>query len=585
VKNLNALFCVGVLVAASLCVSTATAQTIKGSGGVGISVSSTWHPTNCVRYSFTPNDPFYLSNSTSGYTGQWHLDDQTSADLPDVNITGAWNRDLTGLGVTIGIVDDCLQINHPDLASNYDAADSWDFGQNDSNPSPVYTSDMHGTSVAGVAAARGGNGIGVTGAAPYAGLAGLRIDFNSQTDAMFVNATLYHSSGTNTSIAVKNHSYGVSVPFMSSTAQVNALNTSAAAGTMHCVAAGNERAYHGSYYYDTNGSGSFEADIDYAVDGDANKKALQSSTSAICVAALGADGKFAYYSNWGANVFVTAPSSGISGYGITTTDRTGSSGYNTDGSSGELSDTNYTNTFGGTSSATPLVSGILALGKQANPNMNERMAKHLLARTSKVVDATDSTAHGGWTTNAAGLHFNQNYGFGLIDADAFTAMAAQVSSLTPLTTTSTGTINVAAAIPDNNTTGISRTFTVSNTQKLEDVQVHLEIDHTWRGDLEAILTSPSGTTCNFMSSNALDSFDTISWTFDINTFWGESPYGTWTLTVHDIYSGDTGTWESYWVTANMGDIVLVPEPGTIALVLTAILPAIGLMIARRRRKV
>lgn len=57
-----------------------------------------------------------------------------------------------------------------------------------------------------------------------------------------------------------------------------------------------------------------------------------------------------YYSQFGPEVDVVAPSSG-GGQGITTTDRMGSLGY-------DLS--NYTSTFGGTSSATPLVAGIVA---------------------------------------------------------------------------------------------------------------------------------------------------------------------------------------------------------------------------------
>src|SRR6185503_8440616 len=155
------------------------------------------------------------------FPGQWHLDKQASSAVVDTNVVPTWNRNLTGQGVLIGIVDDALQIDHPDLSPNYVAADSFDFGQNDTNPSPVHVNtlvdtfegDNHGTSVAGVAAASGGNLLGGTGAAPNAGLAGLRVDFPNQTDAMFVNATLYHSSGANTNIKIKNHSYGVLVPY------------------------------------------------------------------------------------------------------------------------------------------------------------------------------------------------------------------------------------------------------------------------------------------------------------------------------------------------------------------------------------
>ena len=162
---------------------------------------------------FTPNDTLFDRNTGTGFPGQWHLVNQWVAGR-DARVQGAWNRDVTGSGVTIGIVDDSFQTTHPDLSPNYVAAHSWDFGQNDANPDPVNSTDRHGISVAGVAAARGGNSIGVTGAAPYASLTGLRIDFPTQTDQMFVDATLYHSGGASTNIVVKNHSYGISAPYI-----------------------------------------------------------------------------------------------------------------------------------------------------------------------------------------------------------------------------------------------------------------------------------------------------------------------------------------------------------------------------------
>jgi len=151
--------------------------------------------THKVRHSFVPNDPYFHKETPSGWggRGQWHLKNEYT-DI-DVNVSVPWSLDITGQGITIGIVDDGIETTHPDLSPNYVASNSWDFGQNDAVPDPVYTADRHGVSVAGVAAARGGNGIGVVGAAPYAGLAGLRIDFDFQTVAMFVDATLYQSSG------------------------------------------------------------------------------------------------------------------------------------------------------------------------------------------------------------------------------------------------------------------------------------------------------------------------------------------------------------------------------------------------------
>ncbi len=485
--------------------------------------------TRHVRMAFTPDDPYFHKNTpSSGWPGQWHLVNEYTAGR-DARVQGAWSRDLTGSGVIIGMVDDSLETAHPDLSPNYVSADSWDFGQNDGDPSPVHTTDMHGVSTSGVAAARGGNGIGLTGAAPYAGLAGLRIDFVNQTTQMFVDATLYHSSGTNTNIKVKNHSYGVAEPYIASSAEVDALATSTAAGTIHCYAAGNETA-------------------------DANTRDLQKSPNAITVSAMGSDGKYASYTNFGACVAVAAPSSSSGYFGVTTTDRTGTGGYN---GSDSFPDTSYTSVFGGTSSATPVVAGVMALGKQAQPALNTRFAKHVLALTSDVVDAGDSTQQsgGGWVTNAAGYHFNANYGFGLIDADQFTSVAAQYGGVSSLTTQDSGRFIVNAAVPDNSTTGISRTFTLSSTTPLEEVLVYVKASHTRRGDLEGWLTSPSGTVGRVFMRNANDTGASINWTFTCNQFWGENPAGTWTLNVRDVSSINTGTWNEFRVTARMGYLV------------------------------
>ena len=180
--------------------------------------------TQNVRMAFAPNDPYFPKDGGGiGQPGQWHLQNQHVAGR-DARVVGAWNNNYTGQGVTIGIVDDSFETAHPDLAPNYVATDSFNFGSyagagaaNDPNPfrnTSAGDHDRHGVSVAGVAAARGGNGIGGTGAAPFAGLAGLRVDFPAQTTAMFVDATLFHSSGANTDIAIKNHSYGISSPYV-----------------------------------------------------------------------------------------------------------------------------------------------------------------------------------------------------------------------------------------------------------------------------------------------------------------------------------------------------------------------------------
>lgn len=523
------------------------------------------YQTAYVQQSFTPNDPLF--GNTGGYT-QWHINPTGARPHINISAAGGWKSNTPGAGVIIGIVDAGIEPGHVDIAANFNSAHTFDFVTNSATQT-MNNGDTHGMSVAGVAAARGGNSIGVTGVAPFAQVASMKV-FGSVTasDAGFRDAVLYHSSGSDTSVKIKNHSYGIPTPFEDDSIHNGGLITSALAGTVHVMAAGNDRGSSGQ---------------------DANKKMAQANPLVITVAALNHTGTFSNYSNFGANIFVTAPSnrtdgSAAPGTGISTTDRTGSLGYNSNGTN-NYADLNFTNTFGGTSSASPVVAGVMALGKQANPAMDVRLARHILARTSTVVDAGDvtTTSDGGWKTNAAGFRFNQNYGFGLINADAFVNMVSQYF-VTPQTVVNSGTQAVATAIPDNNATGLTRTFTNTTPGLLEEIVVTLNISHTTRGNLSAYLTNPSGTyTSRLFVNSGTDTGDNIVWDFTTNAFWGESAVGTWSLNVRDTAATTTGTWNSFAISFRMGGIVAVPEPATIATVAIAALGGITFWKYRRQR--
>src|SRR5262249_47874300 len=95
---------------------------------------------------------------------------------------------------------------------------------------------------------------------------------------------------------------------------------------------------------------------------------------------------------------------------------------------------NYTNTMNGTSSATPVTVGVIALMLEANPALTSRDVKHILASTARQIDASRAAvtiaitggnfvAEPAWTTNNAGHKFHNGYGFGLVDAGAAVTMA------------------------------------------------------------------------------------------------------------------------------------------------------------------
>ncbi|EHR72052.1 subtilase family protease [Burkholderiales bacterium JOSHI_001] len=80
----------------------------------------------------------------------------------------------TGKAVVVAIVDSGLELAHEDIAPNVLANKSFNFANNTSDPSPTanQASVDHGTGVGGIAAARGWNGKGSRGTAPFASLVG-----------------------------------------------------------------------------------------------------------------------------------------------------------------------------------------------------------------------------------------------------------------------------------------------------------------------------------------------------------------------------------------------------------------------------
>ncbi len=113
-----------------------------------------------------PTDPWFAN-------WQWSLTNPTTG----IDVIKAW-QNYTGLGVKIGIVDDGIDYNHPDLNPHYLFNLQYDAVTADGSAYGNPSSDFHGTTVAGVlAAARDGSGI--VGVAYNAGIAGDRISYST----------------------------------------------------------------------------------------------------------------------------------------------------------------------------------------------------------------------------------------------------------------------------------------------------------------------------------------------------------------------------------------------------------------------
>ncbi|HET6405653.1 MAG TPA: S8 family serine peptidase, partial [Candidatus Thermoplasmatota archaeon] len=461
-----------------------------------------------------PNDPYFSQ--------QWHLRNtgQRGATAGiDANLPAAWET-VRGSGINISVVDDGTEYTHPDLAPAYrGGSGSWDHCDNDPDPAPV-GDESHGTAVTGVAAARGDNGIGVSGAAPAASFSAHRFLCAGSGDPA---APL--GAGTN-DIHISTNSWGYSgtglVPLSGATAAAlanNILNGRDGKGQVYLFAAGNSR---------SEGH-------------DANYQGLTASRYVITVGAIGADGHVSHYSSPCACLLLGAPSNSAGLPGIATTDRTGAAGYN-DGA--EFHDASYTTGFGGTSSATPLVAGVVALLLEANPDLTWREVQGVLAASARRSGLGPTT----WTTNAAGYATSRDFGFGMVDAGSAVRRAQTWIPWTPELATS-ATNSTRLPVPDAGPE-VTASLDLPLDLRIERVVLTLSAEHPWRGDLRVELESPAGTRSRVIPGRPADAGDDFhAWQASSTQFFGERSAGRWKLHVRDLAALDVGAVTSFSITA------------------------------------
>jgi len=477
-----------------------------------------------VYASLTPNDALFSS--------QWHLLDSSSTN---VNVQQAWGDGLTGVGLNLAIVDTGIDLAHEDLDANAPPVSSnlhRDSLSGDNDPSPVNDGENHGTACAGLALAAFNNSLGVAGAAPGATLLGVRIfdgPFGSIADSMIENALGWAPAD------ISSNSWDptdlIAGPGVLTAGEIQSRITlgRGGKGTIFLFAGGND-----DQSSDYNGYNGFVT-----------------NPFVIAVAAIGADGKKASYSELGPNITVCAPTQGNpSTLASVTTDRTGSPGYDPG---------NYTTTFNGTSAATPIVAGAVALMLEANPDLGWRDVKEILIRTATQNDPSDST----WATNGAGFKFSEKYGAGLVNAFAAASLARTWTNLRPeLTRSAVFTLPSETFLRSDRPPVVS-TVTFSDERdnlRVESVEVSVDVTHTWNGDLEWVLTSPSGKQVMLGRRRLPDNSDDLEWTFTTNHFWGEDMLGTWQLSVADVFGADQGTLNSASIRVRGSANPLVERP-------------------------
>ncbi|ELR17094.1 peptidase, S8/S53 subfamily protein [Acanthamoeba castellanii str. Neff] len=432
------------------------------------------------------------------YPAQHHLHNPHGRDL---HVIPAWERGLSGRGIAISLVDDGLEWRHKDFGegSRFLAEGSKDWNGRDDDPTPVRSDDTHGTACAGLAYAGMNDGTCGVGLAFAAKVSGQRLISGGVTDAMEAAALSYRNDLNH----IYSCSWGPPDEGLNVEGPKHLMQQTFIEGTT------NGRNGKGTIFMWAGGNGGGARDnVNY--DGYAN------SIYSIAIASVNGDGRKADYSEEGAPLVVSATSSPPY---VTTTGVKGG----------------CDRRFSGTSASAPMISGVVALMLEANPNLTWRDVQNILLRTAAKNDEGDID----WVVNGAGLHVNHKYGFGLCDAAEATAMAATAPLLPPATTPVVVTWTGSVSIPDRSTAAATIPLQTNANIKVEHVQVRFVASHPRRGDLSITLKSPYGTS-SVLALQHRDVGRDYDWTFMSMRHWGESSAGVWTLVVTDMKVGAVG---------------------------------------------
>ncbi len=498
-----------------------------------------------------PNDPDFYE--------QWFLS--------EANILPVW-KDYTGQGIKVGVFEEgVMDGKHVDLINNVTQAtiDGTNYNEVSS----------HKTLVAGIIGASKNN-VGGVGVAYDTLIADERMgDFDSPNyEDWFMDYNIFYDSNTGVTsydplnefssilnfqnYDIVNNSWRILSPFFGNfywaedyseillENEQEALNFSvpyeAAAkdgrdglGTIIVSGAGNDRTSGDDTNLTNQTNNRFTITVG-AINKVADLSSLEHQISA--------------FSTPGSSVLISAPGSNITSTSTLVENANGS----TYGNAYE--------TVAGTSFATPVVSGIIALMLEANSNLGYRDVQEIITYTAQTVDDSNTTwqINGATNWNGGGLHYSHDYGYGGIDALAAVRLAETWNNQQVYANTQNKSYIATQSnlsITDNATT--YATFVTPSADEILDIEhitVELAIVHTRLSDLVITLISPDGTEAKILNHAPIgDTHDLMGvnlteegilhYGFGNVTALNEKTTGTWTLKIQDTVSGETGTLKNW----------------------------------------
>jgi serine protease len=276
-----------------------------------------------------PNDPQY--------------DDQYADQ--QVNAPEAWDVTFGDASVTVGVVDQGIKYDHPDLDGNMDGSVSnygRDFVDDDSDPYPdVLADEYHGTHVGGIAAAEIDNGEGVTGIGNSSVLSGRALSEEGSGSTSDIADAITWAADQGADVINLSLGGGGYTDTMK-----NAVSYATDNGALVVAAAGN----------DGQGSVSYPA----------------AYSECLAVSALDPDETLASYSNYGSDIELAAPGTNV----LST-----------------WTDDDY-DKISGTSMATPVVAGVAALTLAVHDLTNAELRSHLKSTAVDVGLSSDEQGSG-----------------------------------------------------------------------------------------------------------------------------------------------------------------------------------------------
>ena len=419
---------------------------------------------------------------------QWHLFNAVELGH-DLNVTGLWEKNITGEGATAVMVDDGIDMYSDDLKDNYFALGSYDFNDHTDEPKPRLSDDRHGTRCAGeIAAVR--NGVCGVGVAYNARIGGIRIlskVIDDEDEASAMNYKFQDNQIYSCSWGPPDDGQSMDAPgLLIQKALVNGVQ--------------NGRQGKGNIFVFAAGNGNSAGD-------NCNFDGYTNSIYTVTIGGIDRKGQHPYYSEHCSAQLVVTYSSG-SGDAIHTTDVGVNQCYDN---------------HGGTSAAAPLGAGIIALAFSARPELTWRDVQHLCVLTAVPINVDDDE----WQKTSIGKQYSHIFGYGKLDAYAFVDKAQSVDLLKPQAWFKAPWVHVKHPIPQG-VEGLLSSFEVtedqlkeSNVDHLEHVTVTMNIEHTRRGDLSVELRSPTGVVSHLSVTrrNDNEAEGYLDWTFMSVAHW------------------------------------------------------------------